>query len=114
VLVVDDEEEICRLMEELLEGFGYRVGYATNGRDGVERYRQWSPDIVLLDRNLPEMDGLTCCEEIVKHNPQAKVVIMSGYDEAGMEEAQRKLIKGYLTKPVDITQLTKLLSEMCK
>jgi PAS domain S-box-containing protein len=114
VLVVDDEEEICRLMEELLKGFGYRVGYATNGREGVERYRQWSPDIVLLDRNLPEMDGLTCCEEIVKHNPQAKVVIMSGYDEAGMDEEKRKLIKGYLTKPVDITQLTKLLSEMCK
>jgi two-component system NtrC family sensor kinase len=114
VLVIDDEEEICRLMKELLKGFGYHVGYATNGREGVERYRQWSPDIVLLDRNLPEMDGLTCCEKILKHNPQAKIVIMSGYDEAGMEEEKRKLIKGYLTKPVDITQLTKVLSEMCQ
>lgn len=114
VLVIDDEEEICRLMEELLKGFGYRVGYATNGREGIERYRQWGPDIVLLDRNLPGMDGLTCCEEIVKLNPQAKVVIMSGYDEEGMEEEKRKLIKGYLTKPVDITQLTKVLSEICK
>jgi PAS domain S-box-containing protein len=114
VLVIDDEEEICRLMEELLEGFGYRVGYATNGREGVERCRRWGPDIVLLDRNLPELDGLTCCEEIVKHNPQAKVVIMSGYDEASMEEEKRRLIKGYLTKPVDIIQLTKLLSEVCK
>jgi len=89
------------------------VDYATNGRQGVERYRQWSPDIVLMDRNLPEMDGLTCSEEILKQDPQAKIVILSGYDEAGMEEEKRKLIKGYLTKPVDITQLTKILSEMC-
>jgi two-component system NtrC family sensor kinase len=114
VLVVDDEEEICRLMEELLKGFGYRVAYATSGRQGVERYQQWSPDIVLLDRNLPEMDGLTCCEEILKHDPRAKIVILSGYDEAGMEEDKRRLIKGYLTKPVEITQLTRVLSELCE
>jgi PAS domain S-box-containing protein len=113
VLIIDDEEEICRLTEELLKGFGYRVDYATNGREGLKRYREWSPDVVLLDRNLPGMDGLTCCEEIVKQDPGAKVVILSGYDEAGMEQEKRKLIKGYLTKPVEIHQLTKLLSELC-
>ena len=115
ILIVDDEVEICKVMEEILEEFGYQVVYVTNGKAGIAQYKNWQPDVVLLDRNMPEMDGMSFAEKIMQHDPDAKIVIISGYDEngpLGIDEEERKLIKGYLTKPVDMTQLSSLVAEL--
>ena len=112
VLIVDDEMEICRVMEEMLETFGYEPAHATSGREGIEKFMEIRPDVLLLDRNLPGMDGMRCFEEIMRLDPQAKVIIMSGYDDSGMEEEKRKLIKGYITKPVDIHHVLSLLANV--
>jgi YesN/AraC family two-component response regulator len=61
------------------------------------------------------MDGMSFAEKIMQHDPDAKIVIISGYDEngpLGIDEEERKLIKGYLTKPVDMTQLSSLMAEL--
>jgi DNA-binding NtrC family response regulator len=55
---------------------------------------------------------MRCFEEIMRLDPQAKVIIMSGYDDSGMEEEKRKLIKGYITKPVDIHHVLSLLASV--
>ena len=108
ILVVDDEIEICRLIKELLIKLGYQAEYADSGKAAVERYRTLRPDAVLLDRNMPEMDGMSCAEEIINHDPHAKILIVSGYNENGHDSIspyQKKFIKGYLTKPVRINEL---------
>ena len=115
ILVVDDEIEICRVMGELLESSGYEVAHATAGAGALDLYRSWKPDAVLLDRNMPEMDGLSCCEQMMAFDPEAKVVVVSGYDErgpSGIPEDKRKLIKGYLTKPINITELMALMARI--
>jgi len=115
ILIVDDEIDICRLMKELLAEYGYHVAYVTSGKAAVTEYKTWQPDIMLLDRNMPEMDGLSVAEEIMDYDPEAKIVVISGYDEngpLGIEEEKKRLIKGYLSKPINIKELSTLLTRM--
>jgi YesN/AraC family two-component response regulator len=61
------------------------------------------------------MDGISFAERIIEHDPAAKIVIISGYDEdgpLGLNEEGRKLIRGYLTKPVSMTELSSLMAEL--
>jgi len=117
ILIVDDESEMCTSMAELLTGIGYRAEYVDTGRAAITKYRSWCPDAVLLDRNMPEMDGISCGEKIMVFDPNAKIVIISGYDEHGplaLDEERKKFIRGYLTKPVDMNQLSSLLAQLFK
>ena len=117
ILIVDDETDMCKLMEDLLETLGYQVASVNSGEGAITKYASWTPDAVLLDRNMPEMDGISCAEKIMDKDPNAKIVIMSGYGEnesSGMPKEKRKLIKGYMTKPVNMNQLSTHLSQLLK
>jgi CheY-like chemotaxis protein len=99
----------------MLEVLGYAVSFAESGDEAVSKYVSWLPDVVLLDRNLPGMDGFACAEKIVKKDRNAQIVIMSGYDEPsfyGIESTIRDAIKGYLTKPFSITELNQVLEAL--
>ena len=112
VLIVDDNFEICKTLKELLEAYGYQAAYVTGGKAAIAEYETWQPDVVLLDRNMPEMDGMTCAKKIMDRDPGAKIVIISGYDEigpSGIDDQGRMLIKGYLTKPIDMNEVNNLL-----
>ncbi|MDY6971795.1 MAG: sigma 54-interacting transcriptional regulator [Thermodesulfobacteriota bacterium] len=115
ILIVDDEAETVKSMEGLIEGLGYRSETAGSGKDAIARYKTWQPDAVLLDRNMPGMDGTGCAEKIVDYDPSAKIVMISGYDERGPDGINgqaRLLIKDYLTKPVDIAELSRVLAHL--
>ncbi|UCB50567.1 MAG: PAS domain S-box protein [Deltaproteobacteria bacterium] len=115
VLIVDDEREMCRVMEELVKRLGYKAAYAKNGNSAIVKYKSWRPDVVLLDRNMPDMDGVSCSEKIMDYDPNAKIVIISGYDEkgpSGIDEEKKRLIKGYLTKPIEMARLSEELAQV--
>ncbi len=115
VLVVDDEPEIQTAMIELLRYLGYKPEVASNGTEGLERYKSCSPDAVLMDINMPEMDGIACIEEILNCDPDAKIAIISGYELDGINGLGKKAqqaIKYYLPKPVGLTDLSALLRRM--
>jgi len=115
ILVVDDEIAVCKAIKHLLKGFGYHVAYARSGKAAIAEYKSWQPAAVLLDRNMPEMDGISCAAKIMDYDPNAKIVIISGYDEHGtfaLDEEGKRLIKGYLTKPIDMTELSTLLARL--
>ena len=115
ILMVDDEAETLRSMEGLIEGLGYRPASAGSGKEAIAKYKAWQPDAVLLDRNMPGLDGIKCAEKIVEHDPSAKIVMLSGYDERGpdgINDQDRLLIKDYLTKPVDIADLSGILAHL--
>ena len=115
VLVVDDEETILKALVSMTERLGYRVRAAQSGREAVDIYREWSPQIVLMDRNMPGMDGLTCMREIIKIDPEASVVIISGYEESGsngIDEDAKQMIRGYMTKPCGIKDLSTLIADV--
>jgi two-component system cell cycle sensor histidine kinase/response regulator CckA len=115
VLVVDDEPEIQIAMKELLEYLGYKPEFASNGTAGLAKYKSCKPDGVLMDINMPEMDGIACIEEILKYDPDANISIVSGYELDGMNglgEKAKKSIKEYLPKPVGLGDLSALLARM--
>ncbi len=117
VLVVDDEPEILKAMEGLLEYLGYRSEFALSGKEGLEKYMQSNPDAVLMDINMPEMDGVACIEEILNYDPAANISIISGYEEEsinGLSKETRESIKDYRAKPLGLSDLSELLAGMLK
>src|SRR5437764_15456681 len=64
ILVVDDEPQIRRIMRTTLTGAGYEVDDAKTGEQALEKLREFSPDLVLLDINLPGMGGIAACRDM--------------------------------------------------
>jgi nitrogen-specific signal transduction histidine kinase/ActR/RegA family two-component response regulator len=115
VLLVDDEAEILRAMQGLLKTLNYRPLFAENGAQAVSLYAAWRPEVVLLDVNMPGMDGMECAHRILEIDPEARIVMFSGYDPAQRkmpELLERKLLKGYLTKPADMAELSQFLAKV--
>ena len=112
VLIVDDIPETREMLKKLLmfENDMEVVGAATTGREGVEFAAEVSPDIVLMDINMPDMDGITATEEIKKFAPAAGVIMMSVQSEA--DYLRRAMIAGakdYLTKPISGEDLSETI-----
>jgi DNA-binding response OmpR family regulator len=80
VLIVDDEENIRRMMRLTLEVAGYEVGEAANGPQGLDLYADGSSwDVVLLDQRMPGMDGLEALGLLNKRNASARVIMVTAY-----------------------------------
>ena len=78
VLVVDDQAEIRQLIREALEGAGYQVEEARDGKEGLERYRANSADLVLMDIVMPDQDGLEAITELRREFPESRIIAMTG------------------------------------
>lgn len=101
VLVVDDSALMRRLITSVLSTAGYEVQAAHNGTEGVEKLVQWEPDVVTLDINMPQMDGLTALSLIMAARP-TPVVMVSSLTEEGALATFEALALGavdFITKP---------------
>jgi CheY-like chemotaxis protein len=102
ILVVDDEDLVRNVVRELLEGEGYRVLIAKEGRQAVDLYsrERASVDLVLLDLTMPGWSGATTLSELQRLDPELHVVLMSGYDaqQVGRDFAGRG-VRAFLQKP---------------
>ena len=117
VLVVDDDETILQPMIELLEGLGYQASAVSNGPQAIETYASWGPDVVLMDRSMPGMDGLETAGRVLEIDPEAWIILISGYDEDGpdgIDPGVLESVKGYIPKPFDIGEVSKVLAEVFK
>jgi len=76
ILVIDDEPRIRRIMRTTLTSAGYEVTDAKTGEEGVERVRDFRPDLVLLDMNLPGMNGLATCKEL-RSDPNIAIIMLT-------------------------------------
>lgn len=113
VLVVDDQKGVRCLLEELFKKEGYEVNVAVDGRDSIEKVKANTPDIVLMDMKMPNMNGLEASEEIIKYDRNIPIIMMTAYGE--MEIVQKALevgVKKYITKPFDIIDLRNLVREV--
>lgn len=117
ILLVDDEADILRAMQGLLKTLNYRPLFAENGAQAISLYSAWRPEVVLLDVNMPGMDGMECAHRILEIDPEARIVMFSGYEPVQRKLPDllaRKLVKGYLTKPADIAELSQFLAKVLR
>ncbi|MFZ0449001.1 MAG: PAS domain S-box protein [Desulfatiglandaceae bacterium] len=108
ILLVDDEEILRDIGKDILEKFGYTVLLAADGESALELYRENPEDIslVILDIVMPGMGGKKCLEEILKMNPQAKVVMASGYSINGrVKEVLDGGARAFIKKPYELKQM---------
>ena len=115
VLLIDDNYEHLVGIRELLnlEGTFDVVGIATNITVGLNLIKKYQPDIVLLDMNMPEKDGLQGIMEIEKLDLGTKVLALSGYDDADLIFRAMKIgAKGYVLKTMASAQLIYAIEEV--
>jgi two-component system response regulator HydG len=106
ILVVDDDLAHRMMLKKLLAGWGYEVFEADDGSGAIEKVRQTSFDLILMDIRMLNISGIEALEQIKIINPAIPVIIMTAY--ASVETAVTALKKGaydYLTKPLDFDEL---------
>jgi DNA-binding NarL/FixJ family response regulator len=116
VLIADDHALFRDGLRSMLEARGVDVtGEARNGREAVDQARRLSPDIVLMDLNMPELDGLAATRLISAEQPTVKVVILTASEEdAHLFEAIKSGAQGYLFKNLASDELFRLLEGVAR
>jgi DNA-binding NtrC family response regulator len=107
ILIIDDEPEICRLIQEILEDEGYQVRSAGNAEQGREEKHSFKPDLVLLDIWMPGTDGISLLKEWMETDDMPpSVVMMSGHGNVETAvEAIRYGAYDFLEKPLSMAKL---------
>lgn len=116
LLIVDDSSIMRRTIEKNLHDYDLEIiGMASNGNDALEIVRREKPDVITLDITMPEMDGITCLENIMKIHPEAKVMIITALsDKLTGLTALDKGARGFLYKPVNAEDLEKAFNKLLK
>lgn len=82
ILLIDDSEFMRSRLKEIVESLDkIVVGEAENGKQGIELYKSLKPDLVFLDINMPELSGRDALIQIIKHDPDAQVIMCSTFGE---------------------------------
>jgi len=114
VLIADDVAFFRAALQDILSKGDYEViGEAANGADALDKARELSPDLVILDVVMPEMNGIEALKEIVKLNIPVKVIMCSslGY-EAIVEAAMKEGACGYIIKPLNEKKVLNTLDHL--
>ena len=114
VLIVDDSRTSRRMLSNILEGFGHEVvAEAKNGVEGIEKYREFKPDLVTLDITMPEMDGLGALDVIIDEDPEANVIMVTaaGQKEKMVEAIKRGALE-FMQKPFDPDQIESVIESI--
>ncbi|HTB20622.1 MAG TPA: response regulator transcription factor [Bryobacteraceae bacterium] len=105
ILVVDDEPQIRRIMRTTLTGAGYEVDDAKTGEEALEKLRDYHPDLVLLDMNMPGMGGLAACREIRAGTGVGIIMLTVRNTEADKVEALDAGADDFINKPFSTPEL---------
>lgn len=105
VLVIDDEPQITRVLRHSLSAHRYDVRTAADGVSGLDTFRDWNPDLIITDLQMPEMDGIDLCREIRKSSPVPIIVLSVRGEERTKVKALDAGADDYVTKPFGIDEL---------
>ncbi|MBU4334491.1 MAG: response regulator, partial [Candidatus Omnitrophica bacterium] len=108
LLIIDDEEDLRDTIEYKFKAEGFNVVTAVDGLDGLEKLETVKPDLIILDMNMPRMNGLEFYEKIKGANEKPKYPVLVLTARANMEQLFRDLdVDGFMAKPFDLNELFK-------
>jgi DNA-binding NtrC family response regulator len=106
ILIVDDEKEIVESLKELLGFEGYQIATAMTAEEGLQKLGRDPFDLVLLDVNLPDSNGIEVLQSIKRDSPETAVIMITAYDSSQVAfQASREGAESYITKPWDNDKL---------
>jgi DNA-binding response OmpR family regulator len=110
VLVVDDDPNLQEILREFLQAKGYEVITAGDGAEGLRRVKEERPHLILLDIQMPKMDGLEVLRQLRAIDKEVSVIMITSVDE---QEIARKAMElgafDYIVKPLDLPYLEQSL-----
>ena len=112
VLIVDDDEHICRSLEVILSKAGYKTDTARGGREALKKLREKPSDVVLLDAKLPDLQGLALIAPIRQRHPTLRIIVITAH--GSVETARLALKRGaaaYIAKPFGIDEVRAAVAE---
>ena len=106
ILIIDDDPLIRKTLSAHLASKNYEIISAETGEDGLQKFIEFNPDLVILDIRLPDIDGLETLKSIKSQNKNASIIIMTAYDDMKTTiEAIKSGAFEYLVKPLDYVEL---------
>lgn len=106
ILVIDDEKAIRKTLTEILSFEGYKIEEASDGEEGLKKFREKNYDLVLCDIKMPKLDGIEFLQKAGEANPDVPIIMISGH--GNIETAVEAVKKGafdYISKPPDLNRL---------
>ncbi|NOX45943.1 MAG: response regulator [Chlorobi bacterium] len=115
VLFVEDEDVLRAIYERILNKFVKTLFVAENGKEGLEKYKECQPDLIITDIQMPVMDGLEMIEMIRDSDQNVRIVILSAYGETEyFMDAIKIGVNSFLLKPVETKKLIALVEDLAK
>lgn len=106
IVIADDEPEMLEYFAHLVTRAGHRiVGVAEDGLQLIEQYRKYSPDLIITDVRMPELDGIEAATRCFIERPVAIIVISAHLDPDLIKRATNDHVLAYLVKPIKATDL---------
>ncbi len=110
ILVVDDEQKICLILSQILTEEGYTVKTVNSGEAAIDLAAAFQPDLILMDQNMPGLNGIETMDKIKKSHPEITTVILTAYGSIPLAvEAIKKGAYDYISKPFDNDELLLLI-----
>lgn len=115
ILIVDDEPNILLSLEFIIQKAGYKVLSAKNGLEALELVQTWNPDLILLDLNMPKLDGLEVCQNIRQnsHLNELKMIMLTV--KGRIVEKEKGIALGadaYISKPFSTLDIIKEINHL--
>jgi DNA-binding response OmpR family regulator len=118
VLVVDDDEDLAKLVQIILTQEGYEVSWAPNGKVGIEMVDSFEPDLIILDVMMPELDGFSACKKLKDSDKsEIPIILLTGVAEQirttdyPLDGVLRSDAEEYLEKPVNPEEILKVVKK---
>lgn len=113
VLITDDTAFMRMTLKNVIQKNGFNVvGEAADGEEAVAKYAELRPDLVTMDITMPKMDGITAIKEIMKIDPNAKIIVCSAMGQKPMViDALNAGAKDFLVKPFDAERVIEALNK---
>lgn len=106
ILVIDDDKSARMLLERVLKRVGHKVRVVDNGQQGLDALAKESFDVLICDRNLPDLDGMEVLQKAHERHPTMKTVIVTGAPTAQLQSSAEALgIFAYVAKPFAVNEL---------
>lgn len=113
IMIVDDSHVIRRAIERALDGTDHEIRTASNGVEALATFDAFAPEVVTMDITMPEMDGLTCVDQLLERSQDVRILVISALgDVSTAVEAVKRGAQGFLLKPFTAESLNDELADL--